>query len=369
MDIPGNLGASSVPPLPSRGCPISNKTNTISNTNINGAESKQMLMTAPRQQPLPALPASIQQGPTSAIGGGFPVANSIPSFSPSYTMNQHSYGGGFMPGRSSYYGATTANRYPYQGGSYGGYGSGYGAYNSSYGAYNNNSNYNTFITEINNLPAIQSLQSVVNTAGSVSVMLESCYNAVLASFQAMVGVADQFSKVKVYFTQMFGAIATFRLVKHLLKRLPLLNLNKNPLDPENIWDEGGLLGGQSVGESGKPKGSSYFNIPLLLYLGHLMAAPYIIWKLINHSQQEKLAAEDSGGSWEKGEGEHFIAKAAFPFTASQEGELSLTAGQLLVVAPQGLQNQQHAGWMLAAKDGKSGLVPTNYINIISKRNG
>ena len=53
-----------------------------------------------------------------------------------------------------------------------------------------------------------------------------------------------------------------------------------------------------------------------------------------NSQQEKLDAEDSGGSWEKGEGEHFIAKAAFPFTASQEGELSVTAGQLIVVAPQ-----------------------------------
>ena len=55
---------------------------------------------------------------------------------------------------------------------------------------------------------------------------------------------------------------------------------------------------------------------------------------LNNSQQEKLDAEDSGGSWEKGEGEHFIAKAAFPFTASQEGELNLTAGQLIVVAPQ-----------------------------------
>ena len=86
-------------------------------------------------------------------------------------------------------------RYPYSGGSYGGYGSGYGAYSSGYGAYNNNNTYNTFLTEINNLPAIQSLQSVVHTAGSVSVMLESCYSAVLASFQAMVGVADQFSKV------------------------------------------------------------------------------------------------------------------------------------------------------------------------------
>ena len=73
MDIPGNLGASSVPPLPSRGCPVSNNNNT--NSTGNGAESKTMLMTAPRQQPLPALPASIQGGPMGAIGGGFPVAN------------------------------------------------------------------------------------------------------------------------------------------------------------------------------------------------------------------------------------------------------------------------------------------------------
>ncbi len=54
-------------------------------------------------------------------------------------------------------------------------------------------------------------------------------------------------QVKVYFTQLFGAIATLRLVKHLLKRVPLLKLNSDnggaaSLDPDSIWggDDGGL---------------------------------------------------------------------------------------------------------------------------------
>lgn len=68
MDIPGNLGASSVPPVPARETAATGHDN---NTGGGFELNKLMVPTAPRQQPLPALPASIQ---ASAIGG-FPVAN------------------------------------------------------------------------------------------------------------------------------------------------------------------------------------------------------------------------------------------------------------------------------------------------------
>ena len=59
-----------------------------------------------------------------------------------------------------------------------------------------------------------------------------------------------------YFTQLFGAIATLRLVKHLLKRIPLLKLNSDngaaSLDPDSIWgDDGGLSATGIVNKSMK----------------------------------------------------------------------------------------------------------------------
>ena len=45
MDIPGNLGASSVPPLPSREI-----SNPLGKTNGEGSSNKEMVLTAPRQQ-------------------------------------------------------------------------------------------------------------------------------------------------------------------------------------------------------------------------------------------------------------------------------------------------------------------------------
>ncbi len=50
-------------------------------------------------------------------------------------------------------------------------------------------------------PAFQSIESVVQAVSSVSLMLESTYTAVRASFQAVLGVAEQFSNMKLQISQ------------------------------------------------------------------------------------------------------------------------------------------------------------------------
>jgi len=339
MDISAGLGASAFPTLPQR---------VTSTTTSNTDSSKQIVPTAPSQAtalPPPALPTSI-----SNTNASFPT--------PGYGGLHSSSYGGYMPNRN-YVSMGMGSGFPVGYGT--GYSTRYGGYGSSgYGSYGNG--YNNLMAELNNLPALQSLQSVVQTFGSVSVMMESCYNAVITSFQAMMGVADQFSKVKLYFTQLFGAIATFRLVKFLAKHLPIVRKASASIDPDQIW---GADAADSP--STRAKSGPSLNVPLLLYLGHLLAAPYIIWKLMNSGAV--IDQKSANNSWIKGEGEYFIAKASFPFTAGNQKEMSLSANQLIVVAPHHLQQHQQQGWLLAAKDDKVGLVPANYIKIISKRSG
>ena len=51
------------------------------------------------------------------------------------------------------------------------------------------------------MPAFQSIESIVHAFGSVSMMLESTFHAVHSSFQAVLGVAEHFSKMKLQVSQ------------------------------------------------------------------------------------------------------------------------------------------------------------------------
>ena len=71
--------------------------------------------------------------------------------------------------------------------------------------------------------------------------------------------------------------------------------------------------------------------------------------------------------WANGEGEHYVAQADYDFTAGNPQELSFKAGQTLRLAPRTMQPRVK-GWVLAAIDSQhSGLVPSNYIKIVSKQ--
>lgn len=60
--------------------------------------------------------------------------------------------------------------------------------------------------------------------------------------------------------------------------------------------------------------------PILLYLGLVFSAPFIIWKLVG-----PLVSQGVGEDWVTGEGEHYQATTVHTFTAEREGELSIQA--------------------------------------------
>ncbi|XP_023331592.1 peroxisomal membrane protein PEX13 isoform X2 [Eurytemora carolleeae] len=347
MSFSDNIGGVPVPPLPVRSNP---------------------------NQPRGNSGALYPSGATSQ-GTPYPGAPYAPGGQQGVQYQQGTGQGPPLPPRVG--GGGGQSRYPYQSPAYGGVRGGYSTlspyssqyssisrYPPSYMGYSQFDTQNSFISlaEHSALPAFQSIESIVQAFGSVSMMLESSYHAVRASFQAVLGVAEHFTKMKLQISQVFSALAAFRFVKYLYQKLLYvtgLRRGSNPGFADTVWKA------EAVAQSSLTEMDlkSPVKWPLLMYLGLTIAAPYLIWKLLGSFNRDERKVE-----WERGKGEHFIAKSVHSFQSQQPGDLSFDAGQMLVLAPRHLQPRQQ-GWLLASCSGRTGLVPANYINIIARREG
>lgn len=158
---------------------------------------------------------------------------------------------------------------------YGGYG-GYGMNRFGYGAQND---YNSFarMAEESSRPAFQSIESIVGAFSSVSMMLDSTFQAVYNSFRAVIGVADNFSRMKMQFAQIFSAFAVFRTLRYLYRRLLVLL----KLRPQGFAEEAWVEAGDSVTQNanlGPGKGKSSW--PVLMFFAIIMGGPWLIWKFL-----------------------------------------------------------------------------------------
>jgi len=247
---------------------------------------------------------------------------------------------------------------------YGGLG-GLGGYSTGFGSPADGPIENRFIqlAEESSMPAFQAIGSVVHAFGSISMMLESSFHAVHSSFQAVLGVAEHFSKMKLQISQVFSAIAALRFIKYLYtKFLYLFGLaTNNPAFSESVWRSANL-GGEMADflTEGDLKPTTRW--PILMYLGLVFAAPYLIWRLLS----SLVPASVDDESWAKGEGEHYVAKALYDFTTDQPGETSLRAGETIRLAPRHLQPRVK-GWLSASSSAGQGLVPANYLQILGRR--
>lgn len=267
------------------------------------------------------------------------------------------------------YGSTYPSSYGYgqgygRGFSSAGYGT-MGTYSAGFGSPGDGPIENRFIqlAEESSMPAFQAIGSVVHAFGSISMMLESSFHAVHSSFQAVLGVAEHFSKMKLQLSQVFSAIAALRFIKYLYtKFLYLFGLaTNNPAFSESVWRSANL-GGEMADflTEGDLKPTTRW--PILMYLGLVFAAPYLIWRLL--SSLVPASADDDG--WARGEGEHFVAKALHGFASEQPGEVGLQAGETVRLAPRHLQPRVR-GWLLASSANGQGLVPANYLQILGRR--
>lgn len=170
-------------------------------------------------------------------------------------------------------------------------------------------------------------------------MFESTYYAVYNSFRAVVGVADQFYRLKTHLSGILSALAIVRVLKFLYRKcLRLLKLTaaiatNSPIgDSSNdLWSEAKVLSDSErfVKESSKRP----TNWPLIMFLGVVLGGPYLIWKILSSIESSK---DDT--LWMSGKIDHFIAVSEFDYDAANNDEISFRKGQRIIIAPKGWNN-------------------------------
>lgn len=172
------------------------------------------------------------------------------------------------------YGGYSPYSSPYSTGMYGGYGGQYGA---------NTGEYNSFArhAEENSRQAFQSVESIVNAFTSVSMMLDSTFQAVYNSFRAVIGVADNFSRLKQQLSSVFSAFALFKFLRYLYRKvLVLLRLRPN-MESDEAWQQA-TAAAFPAGDGDVPKKSTW---PIMMFFAIIMGGPYLIWRLISSVTQ------------------------------------------------------------------------------------
>jgi peroxin-13 len=169
-------------------------------------------------------------------------------------------------------------------------------------------------------------------------MFESTYLAVYNSFRAIVGVADQFHHLKTHLANIFSALAIWRYLKYILRKLlRLLRISSNGEEVEwfnelassNRTSIGAMsTGSLTTTNKKKPKNWIFF-----LFFGVVIGGPYLVWRILS-SSVDKLTKDDS--LWMKQKVDHFIAVSEYEFNSNNEDELSFKRGQRIIIAPKGL---------------------------------
>lgn len=251
-------------------------------------------------------------------------------------------------------------------------------------------------------PAFEGVESLVLTVRSISVMVESTYQALHSSFCVILGVADHFSKLKDHLVLILSRLSVLRLFKWILDQLlTFLRLkqrrSQGSVDKSNAdWSRqfsncaaaASTLTQHATTTSGvnaRPDLSTPAHWPVIAFFGIALGAPWLLWKMVSTAQTSSetdsssaatapvvssCIAAEAESSWSRGVGEHFVAKAEFDYRATADDEISFQKDDLLKIAPKHLQRANPKGWYLASKDGlRVGLIPANHVEVLVKLEG
>lgn len=289
-------------------------------------------------QPPPLPPRPIQNsGHIAAYGSGFGNRFGAPSYGYS------GFGGGGYGGF----------------GSFGGYGGGYSSYGNSYGVGSTGFPEQRFIqlAEESSRPAFRNIESLVGAIGNIAAMLDSTFFALTSSFRAVLGVAANFAHLRGVFAQFWTSFALFRWAIWAYRKI-LYWLRITRTNPDTVSFNQAFKFAECEKQSlVEKKGSS---MPVVLFLGFIMSAPYLLMKLFGNTESSDQAVKNPR-NWTT----PVEAVAIYNFDASNPSELTIRAGQAVLIAPRAVQVEQNllnTGWVLATVDNTvSGVIPVNYI--------
>ncbi|KAI8897944.1 Peroxin 13, N-terminal region-domain-containing protein [Globomyces pollinis-pini] len=302
----------------------------------------------------------------------------------------NSYGGGYgttYGGMGSTYGNSYGSGYGMGMNRYGaGYGGTYGGYGSSYGmgAYGNRMGMNgmggmPMQMGPNGMPmgdpsltqrmaestqsTFQMLDQIVQAFGGFSQMLESTFFSTHSSFMAMMGVADQFGQLRGYLGQVFSFISVYNTLKRFIYRI---TGNAMPVDTKQLTT--GSFEDFSK-EQSKPK---YSKKPLMIFLSLVIGLPWLLSKLIKKIDENRSTLPtpiQNGPIAPSDISQLEFCKAEFDFQSDHPADLSIRKGDLIAILSKldPATNAPSDWWRGRTQDGRVGMFPHNYVQIIQKR--
>jgi peroxin-13 len=268
------------------------------------------------------------------------------------------------------------------GSSYGGYG-GMGSYGSPYSRFGGGGMYGNGgmmgpggpqdpslmqRMEVGTRPAFEVIEQIVGAFGGFAQMLDSTFMATHSSFMAMVGMAEQLGYLKNYLGQVFSVFALYRMVKSLLYKVT------GRVEPGKA-NELNLMEFQKF--DSKPKISRK---PILIFVFMVIGLPYLMHKLIQlitkqqeqqqQQQQQQMPGVDPAllqqGKIDPSKLE--FARATYDFNGESQMELSLKKGDIVAILSKvdPATNQVSQWWRGRLRDGRMGMFPANYVEIVQK---
>lgn len=314
-------------------------------------------------------------GSSLQVDGKPPIPPRPRSQNLSSATSGYGYGNSMLNSYRSGYGGFGYGSY----GGYGGYG-GYGSYGMSgpysgfgYGGYGMHDRQgldgegNDFMSraEENSRAAFQAIESIVQAFGSVTMMLESTFHAVHSSFRAVLGVAENFTRLRGHFSAILSTFSLIRALRYIYnKLLILLRIKRHNLD-EQAWNQAENLT-DTLPKPSSQNNDGLISWPLGLFAVVAIGGPWLIWKIIKGVETND---SNSRKTWATGQTDHLIARAEYDFKGESRKEISFRRGDVLRIAPKDHQPRVK-GWLLASLDGENvGIVPYNYVKILGLRKG
>ncbi|XP_054707617.1 peroxisomal membrane protein PEX13-like [Uloborus diversus] len=234
----------------------------------------------------------------------------------------------------------------------------------AYGSYNRfgsaHDPYNSFIqlAEESSRPTFETIESVVQVFSSISMMLESTYQAVYSSYSAILGVVDQFSRLKDHIAQVLSFLTLLRGLRWLcLKILYILRIRKQNPSVEAAWIS---AEGTNSSLPDLNKGPHHSSWPFFMFIGLVVGAPWLMFKLLARSVKKTVDPKQ----WISEDGVRYAAQAMYNFKATRPTELSFSVGENLTLSPESFHRNKPQSWLLACNQtNETGLVPCNYLRI------
>lgn len=291
----------------------------------------------------------------SSMGGGYGGYGGMPSYG-GYGSSMGGLGGGYG-GMGSY-------------GGMGGYGGGFGQIGPGYGD-PNNPNFSQSMQN-STQATFQFIQSIVGAFGGFAQMLESTFMATHSSFFAMVSVAEQFGNLRNGIGSVLGIFAMMRWIRTLMAKLTGRPLPDSEISVESFAQFTGVGRGDPT-----PSGPKFSKKPLLVFLMAVIGLPYLMSKLIRamtareEEERRRLQAEQGpdGLNAPVDPSTLEFCRALFDFAPQDiQMELPLKKGDLVAILsktdPMGNPSQW---WRGRLRDGKIGYLPSNYVELIPRK--